>query len=191
MTGGIGSGEIDIVEGVNDQSTNRMTLHTNDGCAIATPSPANMTDTVLTKNCNVFAPDQPSNQGCAIQSQSANTYGPAFNINGGGTWAVEVTNQAVSVHFFPAGSVPQDILAGLPKPETWGMPTARFGGNCNIANHFRKLKIVINTTFCGDVSRAPPFLRSPSHQLLTLSLPPCSWFYYILVLPRMPLSSSC
>lgn len=75
------NGEIDIIEGVNDQSTNEMTLHTGDGCSLS--SSGSMTGTLSTSNCYVNAPNQYANQGCGISTGNTQTYGSGFNANGG------------------------------------------------------------------------------------------------------------
>lgn len=36
-----------------------------------------------------------------------------------------------------------------PNPDTWGKPSAEFGGSCNMDNYFRKLYMIFNVTFCG------------------------------------------
>lgn len=54
-------GEIDIIEGVNLQTKNDVTLHTSNGCST---SGTGQTGTSVTKNCFVNAPNQQNNQGC-------------------------------------------------------------------------------------------------------------------------------
>ncbi|EAW08208.1 glycoside hydrolase family 16 protein [Aspergillus clavatus NRRL 1] len=140
-------GEIDIIEGVNDQTNNAMTLHTADGCSIAH---SGFSGTLQTSNCFIKAPGQPANTGCGIAASAPNTYGTPFNAGGGGVYATEWTSSAISVWFFPRTGIPADIAGGYPDPSSWGLPQARFAGDCNIDSHFSGLQIVFDTTFCGD-----------------------------------------
>ncbi|KAL2002626.1 hypothetical protein VTN02DRAFT_6388 [Thermoascus thermophilus] len=140
-------GEIDIIEGVNQQTTNAMTLHTSDGCTV---NNSGFTGTLSTSNCYVDAPGQSNNAGCGIQSTSSQSYGNGFNSIGGGVYATEWTSEAISIWFFPRGSIPGDISAGNPDPAGWGTPTAKFQGNCDIDSHFGPQQIIIDTSFCGD-----------------------------------------
>jgi hypothetical protein len=89
--------QVDIVEGVNDQAPDRMTLHTGPGCTM----PSSITQTgceskcfmnfldliyvcgraTLSTNCDSFVN---SNAGCGVAAPTTNSYGPSFNSNGGG-----------------------------------------------------------------------------------------------------------
>lgn len=133
------NGEIDIIEGVNTQSTNQMTLHTSDGCSIL---PLGFSGTLETDNCYVEASGQSANAGCGISSTSTSSYGDGFNQAGGGVYATEWTGDAINVWFFPNSSVPSDITRGKPNPLGWGIPAARFAGDCDIDSHFNELQIV-------------------------------------------------
>lgn len=141
------NGEIDIIEGVNDQSQNQMTLHTSDGCSIEN---SGFSGTLDTSNCYVDASGQSANSGCAIQNSNTQSYGSGFNNAGGGVYATEWTGDAISVWFFPSSSIPSDISSGSPDPTGWGTPAAKFAGSCDIDSHFNDLQIVFDITFCGD-----------------------------------------
>ncbi|KAF7180715.1 hypothetical protein CNMCM7691_010006 [Aspergillus felis] len=146
------NGEIDIIEGVNAQTTNQMTLHSTDGCTIAN---GGFTGTLLTSNCYDYAPDQSTNAGCGIAATSSLTYGKAFNNAGGGVYATEWTSAGISIWFFPRGSTPLDIRNGKPNPANWGMPLAKFApGSCDFDSHFSEMQIVFDTTFCGGWANA-------------------------------------
>ena len=132
-------GEIDIIEGVNDNANNAMTLHTSDGCTIADTA---FTGTLTTSNCYNDAPGQSPNAGCDIQDPNTQSYGTAFNANRGGVFAMEWTSSAVSIWFFPRGTTPSDLQAGTPDPTSWKEPVARYQGNCNISSHFKSMQIV-------------------------------------------------
>ncbi|KAJ5309467.1 uncharacterized protein N7443_001928 [Penicillium atrosanguineum] len=141
------NGEIDIIEGVNTQSTNQMTLHTSDGCSI---NDSGFSGSLTTSNCYVEASDQSPNAGCAIQGSSTQSFGDGFNQAGGGVYATEWTSDAINIYFFPNSSVPSDITSGNPDPSGWGTPSASFSGGCDIDSHFSELQIVFDITFCGD-----------------------------------------
>ncbi|KAE8351844.1 concanavalin A-like lectin/glucanase domain-containing protein [Aspergillus coremiiformis] len=140
-------GEIDVIEGVNEQAINQVALHTSDNCTI---NNSGFSGTLLTSNCYVNAPGQDNNAGCGIKDNSAQSYGNGFNNAGGGVYATEWTGEAISIWFFPRASIPGDIMSGNPNPSAWGIPSARFAGACNIDSHFNNLQIVFDTTFCGD-----------------------------------------
>ncbi len=142
------SGEIDIIEGVNSQAANDMTLHTNSGCTISNTGA--FTGQITTPNCDVNAPGQYTNAGCQIATHDTATYGTGFNANGGGVYATEWTSDAISIWFFPSGAVPGDLSSGNPNPGGWGKPSAKFQGGCNIDQHFQNHNLVFDMTFCGD-----------------------------------------
>ncbi|QKX57640.1 uncharacterized protein TRUGW13939_04758 [Talaromyces rugulosus] len=141
------NGEIDIIEGVNLQTNDAMTLHTSDGCSI---NNSGFSGSLSTSNCYVNAAGQSSNAGCGINSASSSSYGSGFNSAGGGVYAMEWTGSYIRTFFFPRGSVPSDITSGSPNPSGWGTPAALFEGNCNIDSHFGAQQIVFDITFCGD-----------------------------------------
>ncbi|KAL8971645.1 MAG: hypothetical protein Q9197_003170 [Variospora fuerteventurae] len=128
------SGEIDIIEGVNMQSMNQVTMHTDPGCSLAGSS------------CG-SGPE--SNEGCPVKG---GPFGNGFNPGDGGVYAMEWTSSGIFVWFFDRGQEPSDILGDSPNPEGWGDPTASFeGGNsCDIDRNFKEQQIVFTTTFCGD-----------------------------------------
>ncbi|KAG8697450.1 hypothetical protein FRC09_007865 [Ceratobasidium sp. 395] len=143
-------GEIDIIEGVNDQSPNAATLHTTAGCT----QPATRDQTGITTNtdCNWLVN---GNSGCGVQAPTADSYGPSFNTNGGGWYAMERTSTYIKVWFWPRNSatVPAAVKSGLSTVDTssFGTPFASFvNTSCDIASHFGPENIIINLTFCGD-----------------------------------------
>jgi len=146
-------GEIDIVEGVNaDGSTNKMTLHTNAGVSIANVANGDFSGELVTPNCDVNAPNQPTNAGCQISDVSNLTFGTGFNAANGGVYATEWTSQFIKIWFFPRGSIPGDISSGQPDPGSpaWGIPNSLFQGDFNMDEHFQNLQIIFDTTFCGQ-----------------------------------------
>ncbi|KAG6917639.1 hypothetical protein DXG01_001746 [Tephrocybe rancida] len=143
-------GEIDIVEGVNDQGPNAVTLHTSSGCTM--PSSRDQTGTSSQLDCNTAVN---GNAGCGVRVPGSVSYGPAFNNNGGGWYAVERTTSYIKVWFWARNdaSTPSDVKNGASSVNTgnWGTPAANFPNtSCNIASHFDQHNIIINLTFCGD-----------------------------------------
>lgn len=137
------SGEIDILEGVNANNQNSMTLHTRPGCFIDNQTQSTDSTTVTT-DCTGTG-----NQGCGNLAHSPATYGADFNAQGGGIYATEWTSAAIKIWFWANGTGPSDIHGGSPDPSTWGRPLALFHGGCDIDTFFRDHKIVFDTTFCG------------------------------------------
>jgi hypothetical protein len=142
-------GEIDIVEGVNAQSGNKMTLHTNAGVSIQNGT--DFSGELVTPNCDIDAPGQGTNAGCQIADTQSLTFGSGFNAANGGVYATEWTSDFIKVWFFPRGSIPGDVASGNPNPsDAWGVPNSIFQGNFSMDEHFQNLQIIFDTTFCGQ-----------------------------------------
>ena len=139
-------GEIDIIEGVNDQRTNDMTLHTGPGCSVS-KSDAAFSGILHDTDCTSGSDN---NEGCQITTDKPESYGSGFNAVGGGVYATEWTSSAISIFFFPRASVPSDVTRGSPDPSSWGEPLALFRGDCDMGTFFTNQRIVFDTTFCGD-----------------------------------------
>jgi len=141
------SGEIDIIEGVNAQSTDSITLHTAAGCTIANPNSQSGTNT-LTTNCN----QDNANTGCGVSTANTNAFGAGFNRVGGGVYAMQWASSGIYVWFFQRGSIPSDITEENPNTMAWGTPMATFesgNGGCDFNTAFQNHNIVFDTTFCG------------------------------------------
>lgn len=142
-------GEIDIVEGVNSQPANKMTLHTNAGASIQNGT--GFSGELVTPNCDVDAPGQSANAGCQIADISNLTFGSGFNAANGGVYATEWTSEFIKIWFFPRGSIPSDVASGNPNPsDAWGAPNSIFQGDFDMDEHFQNLQIIFDTTFCGQ-----------------------------------------
>lgn len=145
-------GEIDIIEGVNLQTTNSMTLHTSAGCTVANSSTA-FSGTLLTANCDIDAADQGGNQGCQVMDAAPSTsFGAGFNAAGGGVFVTEWTAAVINIWFFTAAApLPASLTAANPSTAALGLPAASFtDATCDFASHFSDLQIVLDTTLCGD-----------------------------------------
>lgn len=81
------TGEIDIVEGVNNYTNNQATVHTNVGCTIPSSSGSALSISGTVVGGTNCAADQTGNQGCGVRASTSNSFGAAFNNNGGGVYA--------------------------------------------------------------------------------------------------------
>jgi len=146
-----------MIEGVNSQGASNSVLHTSWNCAmdkssmVQSGSPGNL-------NCTST---QNSNAGCIVQPQaSANSFGPDFNAEGGGWYAVERTSTYINMWFWARNdsSVPDEVRrAGFASqkakqinPGNWGTPYANFGNSACDVSKFKPQNIIINLTLCGD-----------------------------------------
>lgn len=153
-------GEIDIVEGVNNQISNQMTLHTSEGCTLdrqTSPNPqfkVNIATTgkILSSQCAFI---NGNNDGCAFSDDNPQSHGKGFNLIAGGVFAHLWEENSIKVWRFPRGQIPPDIDAKNPDPSTWPTPAAVFtDASCDIKKHFRDHQLVIDTTICGDFAGA-------------------------------------
>ncbi|KAI6032879.1 glycoside hydrolase family 16 protein [Pisolithus orientalis] len=124
------AGEVDIVEGVNNQSPNLSSLHTS-------------------------AIYETGNSGCGVQTNDINSFGLNFNGIGGGWYAIERASTFIRIYFWERGSssVPDDVQypGTSVNTDSWGTPAAYFPDtDCDFSTHFGPHNIIINLTFCGD-----------------------------------------
>jgi hypothetical protein len=138
-------GEIDIIEGVNLQPTNQMTLHTSPGCTVNVGSGGQTGSSTGSAGCG----DGGGYNGCAVVSNVGTSYGTPFDNTGGGVYATVWTSSQIKIYYFSRNSIPSDITNGNPNPSNWGTPQANFGG-CNWDNYMRNMNIVSN--ICIDQS---------------------------------------
>ncbi|KAH6910650.1 family 16 glycosyl hydrolase [Coprinopsis sp. MPI-PUGE-AT-0042] len=166
------NGEIDIIEGVHDNEHNQVAWHTSPGCLL--DSKESFSGNISIKSggpatdCDAAKND---NAGCSVTEWSRASYGPYFDEQGGGVFAMKWDENGISVcesfHSFDypvvsmltacvtgsfyRAAVPADIPAGAPNPKKWGRPSALLGPEgCEIEKFFKDHTIVINITFCGD-----------------------------------------
>ncbi|KAJ0121472.1 glycoside hydrolase family 16 protein [Diaporthe amygdali] len=144
-------GEIDIIEGVNSQQSNQVTLHTAAGCTMTKGNTVDGTELSETGDCNAGS----GGTGCPQTTNSTSNFGKGLNAQGGGVYAMLWDNEAISVWFFPRNSTMQNRITSSNStidPTTFGTPLASFvgGSTCNIENTFKEHWITINTDFCGQ-----------------------------------------
>lgn len=141
-------GEIDIFEGVHDNTHNQMTWHTGPpGCNLTVSS--DFTGTATNHTSCVSTPED--NSGCAVIDWSRSSYGPEFDALQGGVYTMTWDDEAIQIWFFYRQSIPADVLAGAPDPSGWGPPASMLtSDNCDISSHFADQQFVFDITTCGD-----------------------------------------
>ncbi|KAH9913969.1 glycoside hydrolase family 16 protein [Epithele typhae] len=140
------AGEIDIIENVNEATSNQITLHSGAGCTLdkATNALAKLVSTTC-------ASSNGNNAGCAYSQTTNNTFGHGFNMQAGGVFAHTLESDSISVWYFDRDAIPSDISSGSPDPSSWGTPTAFFPNtNCDIEKHFLNQSLIFDITICGD-----------------------------------------
>ena len=124
--------------------------------------------------CSIKAPATSGASPHARRDVAFPSYGTGFNQAGGGVYAMEWTSAAISVWFFArnATGTPADLARAIGRPSAtttttnassaanattaldpaaWGTPMARFAGaGCDLDAHFADLRLVFDTTFCGQ-----------------------------------------
>jgi hypothetical protein len=137
-----------MIEGVNDGTTNQMTLHTSAGCKLSPSNSVTPGGNQLGTEC---ASSGGSNAGCAYKDGDTRSYGRGFNDIGGGVFVHLWAKDGIQMWYFPRGQIPKDITDGTPNPSTWGMPVASFSSTtCDMNQHFHDHVLTFDITLCGD-----------------------------------------
>lgn len=142
------SGEIDIIEGVNLNTYDQVTLHTAPGC-VPNVGPGGQSGSP-TGNADCGAGG--GYNGCGVVSNHATSYGTAFNANGGGLYATLWTSTGIKVWYWPSRSAPADARSNSPNPAGWGQPIANYAG-CNFDQYFKNMNIVSSPIVDGPLHR--------------------------------------
>jgi len=141
-------GEIDVVEGVNNQLNNQVTLHSGPDCSMPSTINKLASGNLISAHCPSGSGDD---SGCAFLDSSSSSFGPGFNNANGGVFAHLWNNDRISMWRFPRTAIPKDISAKNPDPSQWGVPVASFtSANCDIPSHFFNHSLILDTTVCGD-----------------------------------------
>jgi hypothetical protein len=131
------------------------------------------------QNCFVYDQHQWLNQGCVAVDLEGGTIGGPLNAKGGGVYVLEwdpINTHIRSWVFTPHESMPLNLVDTIrtahlppekrvaPNPELWPLPYGYFtigvGTSCP-ASHFQRMRLVLNTTFCGSVAGNRYFLDCP------------------------------
>lgn len=143
-------GEVDWIEGGNALATqNLISLHTSKGCTISGMDASKYSGT-LQQNTDCDAYATKDNKGCTIEA-GPSSFGPSFNAQGGGIYALEWVDQGFNVWFFPRNSsLPASVNTPTPNVAEFGKPVAQFAGRgCDWMSKFKQMRIIINITYCG------------------------------------------
>ena len=152
-------GEMDILEWVNEDTYNSMTLHSGRGCVVDR-DPNGYLGTMQHANCstpddNIFRAEgcsTPGPKNYTFNGKPFATAGKGFNAQGGGVYVHEWTADGVSVWLFPRDQLPDDLANGRPNPSTWKQkPLAKFSGSgCDFTTAFQPQNLIINIDLCGQ-----------------------------------------
>ena len=131
-------GEIDIIEGVNHQSRNTVSVHAINGCFPAGES------------CLV-------NNGCEFNTEDSFIFDDGFNNVDGGVYVIEWTFEHINIWFWPRGRAPSDVTGVNPNPIAWSTPTVSYRQDqgCIMDDHFQNMRLVFDIAFCGDWAGQP------------------------------------
>jgi len=144
------TGEIDIIEGVNNQPNNQMTLHsgTSNACTLTKATNNPFTGSVLGTDC-YSTPT--ADAGCGISDTNTTSFGYGFNGAGGGVYALLWdTTAGMSIWHFTRADIPADITNQTPTPANWGLPAGFWSSaTCDISANFVQHSMIIDTTICG------------------------------------------
>lgn len=142
-------GEIDIMEGVNDQTSNQIALHShNDGCYAS--KTADMTGQLRLDNCSVTSN---GGSGCTVGDSNTNSYGEGFAAAGGGVYVAEYAEDGIRVWFKSRADVPGALTGDANSLDTsiLGTPTANYpASTCDIGKYFADQILTITITLCGS-----------------------------------------
>ncbi|GAA5861814.1 hypothetical protein JCM3774_001311 [Rhodotorula dairenensis] len=141
-------GEIDVIEGVNLDQTNVITLHTDgDGCKPA--AKPDVSGVIMPENVKC---DVASGVGGCSYGAGEKSYGKDFNDAGGGVYATLFVEEGISVWFWTRSDIPENLT----DPSTWGKPTANWpSSSCDIKKFFTHQRLIFNITLCGEYAGAP------------------------------------
>ncbi|OJA14187.1 hypothetical protein AZE42_06505 [Rhizopogon vesiculosus] len=141
-------GEIDTFEGINLNTQNQMSLHTETGCTAVSQ---NQTSTLITStNCSYAANED---QGCIVTDPSTASYGAGFASAGGGAFVTEVASTGINIWFFERSQIPSTLSgnASTIDTSTFGIPVANWPSTgCNIEQFFEPQNLIFDITLCGD-----------------------------------------
>ncbi|GMK58304.1 hypothetical protein CspeluHIS016_0503360 [Cutaneotrichosporon spelunceum] len=158
-------GEIDIMEGVNDQTANQIALHSaEDGCYAS--KDAQMTGQLRLDNCSVTSN---GGSGCTVGDPNQNSYGAGFAAAGGGVYVAEYATDGIRVWFKSRADVPKEMTGDAKSLDTslLGTPTANYPSTtCDIGKYFADQILTITITLCGAWAGTPSVLEATCPQLV-------------------------
>jgi hypothetical protein len=91
-----------------------------------------------------------SNTGCTFHDTDDASYGQGFLGAGGGIFALLRNAYGLKIWHFGRQSIPGDVSAGQPDPDSWSSPNAFLSADdCNVDSFFSPQTVVLDTTICG------------------------------------------
>jgi len=151
-------GVVDVIEGVNLQKRDLVSVHTSTKCNMSQISVDHPGHTI-SSSCDA------SVNGCTSNITSPLSYGSSFNRAHGGWYAMQKSATAgIKIWFWPRldttalARVPKEIRdgAGTVQPDEaegrWGTPVAQWApeGDCQYGSYFDQHAILFDLTLCGD-----------------------------------------
>ncbi|ODN79371.1 hypothetical protein L202_03375 [Cryptococcus amylolentus CBS 6039] len=154
-------GEIDIMEGINNQTTNVIALHTSNTttCTVDSSSTSSFSGTVENNDCNNSLN---SGAGCTVKDGDEKSYGAGFAEAGGGVYVGEYAEDGIRVWFITRADVPESLTADASSLDTstLGTPVAEYlASTCEIDQAFSPQTLTINIALCGDFAGIPALLE--------------------------------
>lgn len=156
-------GEIDIIEGTNDQGNNQYTVHTTTSCKIPKKNNDDLSGNNEAYSGEARALDCSPVAGCSIDGGEAHTFGPGMNAAGGGFLLTRIKQTAgVSMWWFPRDKgIPQVLLDGKDEidEKELGQRIAHFPASdqCDLDKSLTEQQLIFNLAMCGGwcASRYP------------------------------------
>jgi hypothetical protein len=169
-------GEIDIVEGVNNNQMlvnshffknfpfrrrfftsgfrNQYTFHTGANQACSIPKQASIVNgrpAFTGKPMNTNCSSSPSsNTGGVFLDTSNSSFGQGFANAGGGVFALLWNSDGIRIWHFERQSIPNDVHSSNPDPDSWSPPVAFLSvDNCTVNSFFSPQRLILDITLCG------------------------------------------
>ncbi|KAL1748320.1 glycoside hydrolase family 16 protein [Schizophyllum fasciatum] len=144
------SGEIDVIEGVNQYTQNIVSIHTGPGCTFADSAVSSLTKASLVSGAGLNCDATVDTTGCGFSMYDKASYGTGFNAVGGGVYAMQLSNDGVSMWWWPRDQVPADVTSGGPNPSSWGQSVVTYSSaTCDMGSHFQDLMLIITNNLGG------------------------------------------
>lgn len=146
-------GEVDVLEGINNNMVNQYTYHTGSSCLV--DDSQKMTANILGTECE-------GGSGCGMTDQSQASFGKGFNTGGGGVFAHRRDSTGIAIWFFPRDQIPDDITSKTPDPSSWPTPASFLanGDKCDVPKSFVDHVLTFDVTLCGDWANNPTGYKS-------------------------------
>ncbi|OKL60793.1 hypothetical protein UA08_03175 [Talaromyces atroroseus] len=149
-------GEVDIIEGVNDQVGDDISLHTSAQCQLTDDS-TSQSGTDVRTDCSLKTNYV---DGCGVSGPS-NSYGDPFNGQGGGVWALFLRQDELAIWMFPRNGIPDEISSGGQLTlDKWGVPLLHFASSsgCRVSEQWKNQTIVSSPSQGLKFTNSPPGL---------------------------------